>query len=440
MKSTIKRSLISELRGTLGQTVKVCGLVEKVRDQKKMQFVVLQDRSGSVQLINEKGLRSDLEKTISSLTTGSAVSVIGKSLANEQVKLGAIEIVIEDLTVDSLAQPELPITDSSGLDAQLNWRFLSLRKPASLLIFEIETAVQKAMREYWYERSFIEIHSPKLMHSASESGAETFSLEYFDLGKAYLAQSPQFYKQMAMAAGFERVFEIGPVFRAEPSFTAKHATEFTSVDMEMSWINSHEDIMQFEEEWLAFVLTEIERQFGSRIKDVFGVEVKIPSLPFPRITMESAYQLLAQLGHTIPPATKRGDIDPEGERKLAKLCAEEYGAEFYFLTDYPTSLRPFYHMRNEANPALTKSFDLMWKGVEITTGAQREHRYDILAKQAEEVGLRSSVEYYLDFFKYGCPPHGGFGTGLSRIVMLLLNAQSIREVTFLHRGPQRLTP
>jgi aspartyl-tRNA synthetase len=289
-------------------------------------------------------------------------------------------------------------------------------------VFEVQTTVERAMREYWAHHGFIELHSPKLMHSASESGSETFSMQYFDLGRAYLAQSPQFYKQMAMAAGFERVFEIGPVFRAEPSMTPRHATEFTSVDMEMSWIESHEDIMSFEERWLTHVI--------STARQVHDIDIAVPTVPFPRMTLAEAHERLRAMGHQIAPTTRAGDIDPEGERLLC-------GDGFLFLTDYPASLRPFYHMRDGA---LTKSFDLLWKGIEITTGAQREHRYAVLEQQARETGLGESVAYYLDFFKYGCPPHGGFGLGLARVVMLMLGLPSIREATFLHRSPNRLTP
>jgi aspartyl-tRNA synthetase len=296
------------------------------------------------------------------------------------------------------------------------------------------------MRDFWIQRGFVEIHSPKLMHSASESGSETFSMEYFELGKAYLAQSPQFYKQMAMAAGLERVFEIGPVFRAEPSMTPRHATEFTSVDLEMSWIDSHEDVMSFEEEWLRSILQTVSAEHGEEIAKHFGVEVRVPPVPFPRITMEEAHAFLARAGHEIAPATKPGDLDTEGERIIARHMLEERGSEFFFITEYPVSLRPFYHMRDPERPHVTRSFDLLWKGVEITTGAQREHRYEQLARQAQEAGLRESVEYYLDFFRYGCPPHGGLGFGLARMLMLMLGLPSIREATFLHRSPNRLTP
>jgi aspartyl-tRNA synthetase len=278
------------------------------------------------------------------------------------------------------------------------------------------------------------------MGSPSEGGAELFTLDYFGQ-TASLAQSPQFYKQMAMAAGMERVFEIGPVFRADPSFTPRHSTEFTGVDMEMSWIGSHHDVMEFEEAWLIHVLEAVEKKHGDEISRTFGVEVVVPSLPFPKVTMEEAQAILTTKGYVPPADTKKGDLDPQGERLLCEYAKETYGHEFIFITDYPVDVRPFYHMRKEDAPYLTKSFDLLWKWMEITTGAQREHRYDVLVKQAKEKGVSlESIQFYLDFFRFGCPPHGGFGFGLARLLAGLLNQKSIRDVVFLHRGPNRLIP
>jgi aspartyl-tRNA synthetase len=278
------------------------------------------------------------------------------------------------------------------------------------------------------------------MGSPSEGGAELFTLEYFGQ-TASLAQSPQFYKQMAMAAGMERVFEIGPAFRADPSFTPRHSTEFTSVDMEMSWIESHHDIMDFEEAWLCHVLNTVKEKHGTEITETFGVEVVVPGRPFPRATMAEAQQILREQGYLPPADTKQGDIDPQGERLLCEYARKEFGHEFFFVTDYPVDVRPFYHMRKDDNPTETKSFDLLWKWMEITTGAQREHRYDVLVKQALEKGVSlESIQFYLDFFKYGCPPHGGFGFGLARLLAAMLNQKSIRDVVFLHRGPNRLIP
>jgi aspartyl-tRNA synthetase len=271
------------------------------------------------------------------------------------------------------------------------------------------------------------------MGTASESGAEVFKLGYFGRS-AYLAQSPQFYKQMAIAAGLDRVFEIGPVFRAEPSFTSRHATEFTGVDAELAWIDGVDDVMAFEEQLLVRVAAAVAERHGTAIREQLGVEVIVPSVPFPRITMAAAQAVLV-------PEQPRGDLDPEGERRLAAHIAATTGHEFVFVTDYPASARPFYHLRPDGQPALTASFDLLWKGLEITTGAQREHRYEILLRQAAEKGLDPEpMSDYLNCFRYGCPPHGGFGLGLGRLLMAMLGLESIRDATFLFRGPNRLSP
>jgi aspartyl-tRNA synthetase len=435
---------LSALAGAAPSEAVIAGFVGAVRVLKRMIFVIVYDRTGSAQVTIERAAAGEpsgtLELTALALTVGSAVRVRGTAAVNPAVKVGGVEVLASALHVEGAAEAGLPIDEHSASDLQLDWRFLALRRPENLLVFEVQTTVERAMRGYWAANAFLELHSPKLMHSASESGADTFATRYFELGTAYLAQSPQFYKQMAMAAGFERVFEIGPVFRAEPSLTPRHAAEFTSVDVELSWIDSHDDVMRLEEAWLRHVLSTVRTEHGAAIERHFGVEVRVPPVRFPRLTMRDAHELLRTEGHVIAEATKPGDVDPAGERLLARWALETQGSELLFLTDYPSSLRPFYHMRYDDDVRVTKSFDLLWKGVEITTGAQREHRHVQLTRQAEEAGLRESVSYYLDFFRYGCPPHGGFGLGLARVVMLVLGLPSIREATFLHRGPSRLTP
>lgn len=435
----MNRTLIAELKNNVGKEVKIKGWVHVLRDQKNMQFLVLRDHTGLVQVAHERKSNPDLAAIITTLTAESAVEVTGVVVENEKVKLGQIEVVLHSLKIANLSQLQLPIADDSSLDVRLDWRFLDLRRAQNLLIFQIQTTAEHTMRTYWLNHGFVEIHSPKLMGTPSESGAELFQLEYF--GRyAYLAQSPQFYKQMGMAAGFDRVFEIGPVFRANPSFTSRHDTEFTSVDVEISWIDSYEDVMVFEEKWLQHILGVIADKHGKAIRETFGVDIVVPALPFPRIPMAEAHNLVAKHGHILPIEGK-GDLDPEGERIVARHVEAEYGHEFVFITEYPISVRPFYHMRFEDRPQVTKSFDLVWKGLEITTGAQREHRYDVLARQAQEKGLSlEPIKYYLDFFKYGCPPHGGFGFGLTRMLMVMLGVKNVREVTYLYRGPNRLEP
>ncbi|MBU2545280.1 aspartate--tRNA(Asn) ligase [Patescibacteria group bacterium] len=434
------RTLIKDLKSCINQIVTVKGFVSTVRDQKQMQFLVLSDLTGKVQLLHMKsGTTNDpIGSLISSLTTESSVVITGKVIEAPNVKLGGLEIKIDSIQVCNMAESPLPITADSSLDKQIDWRQISLRRPENQLIFLVQTTMEQAMREYWAQNGFIEIHSPKLMGTASESGAELFKVPYFNNWTAYLAQSPQFYKQMAMASGFDKVFEIAPVFRANPSFTSRHDTEFTSVDMEISWIDSHEDVMQLEEEWIAYSLDIIAKKHGNEIKEVFGIDVVVPTIPFPRITLEDARKVLNSQGHEI---SHKADLDPQGERMLSEHIKERYGHEFVFATDYPASVRSFYHMRYKNAPEVTKSFDLLWKGLEITTGAQREHRVDKLMAQAEEHGFGlKPLEHYFNFFRYGCPPHGGCGVGLTRLLMVLLNRPNVREVTFLYRGPNRLTP
>src|SRR6185437_3192087 len=439
----VARTLVANLKAHLEDTVELRGWVHAVRDQKRMQFLVLRDETGLAQLVlGKEDPPSELNEAISTLTPESTVIVTGLVVADERVKLGGLEIRLASLSVDSPAEPELPVTADSALDKRIDWRYLDLRRPDRRLIFEVQSTVEHAMREYWREQGFAEIHTPKLMGSASESGAELFKVDYFER-TAYLAQSPQFYKQMAMAGGFGKVFEIGPVFRANPSFTSRHDTEFTSVDVEIAWIDSHEDVMAFEEAWLAHVLSVVGAEHGEQISSTFGVEVGAPTLPFPRITLADAKALLEQHGHDVD---GRGldpdhDLDPPSERALSAIVAEQSGSEFVFVTDYPTSVRPFYHMRHADQPTLTKSFDLLWRGIELTTGAQREHRYEQLLAQAGEKGVEvEPIQYYLDFFRYGAPPHGGFGFGLTRLLMQMLGQDNVREVTFLYRGPNRLEP
>ena len=441
----MERTLVADLKGHLDRTVELRGWVHAVRDQKRIQFVVLRDETGLAQLtLGKDEPLSELNQAISALTPESAVTVTGKTVADERVKLGGLEVQLASLSIDWPAEPELPVTAESALDKRIDWRYLDLRRPDRRLIFEVQSAVEAAMREHWREQGFIEIHTPKLMGSASESGAELFRVDYFE-ESAYLAQSPQFYKQMAMAAGFGKVFEIGPVFRANPSFTSRHDTEFTSVDVEISWIESHEDVMAFQEGWLAHVLGSVARTHGERIAETFGVELHPPATPFPRIALEEAKELLRAHGHELDPAHRDldpgEDLDPPSERALSEIVARERGSEFVFVTDYPTTVRPFYHMRHDDRPQLTKSFDLLWRGIELTTGAQREHRYDRLLAQARDKGVETaSIGYYLDFFRYGAPPHGGFGFGLTRLLMQMLGQDNVREVTFLYRGPNRLEP
>jgi nondiscriminating aspartyl-tRNA synthetase len=437
------RTLIKNLAAASDGPVSVSGWVDTVRDQKKVQFIVLRDESGALQLVHPRLDAGDdpqpdpIADQISGLSAGTFLTVTGELKHDERVKLGGLEVKIDTLDVAGAAL-DLPIADDTSVDKRMDWRFLDLRRPEQNLVFRVQTTFLHALRTWWIEHDFIEIHTPKLMASASESRAELFEVGYFE-GKAYLAQSPQFFKQMAQPAGFGKVFEVAPAFRADPSFTSRHATEFISVDAEISWIDSHEDVMAMHEQLMVAGLTSVKEKHGDEIAAAFDIEVTVPAVPFPRIPLAEAKRIVAERGYEVPRADD--DMDPEGERRISEYVKEEFGHEFVFLTDYSSSIRPFYHRRHDDDAGLTNSYDLIFNGVEISTGAQREHRIDVLVEQAKEKGLDPvELAFYLDFFRYGVPPHGGFGMGLSRVIMLLLHQPSIREVTYLFRGPNRLTP
>jgi len=437
------RTLVKNLAAAPDGPISVSGWVDTVRDQKKVQFVVLRDESGAVQLVHprtdtEEGSAPDeVAAAISSLTTGSFLSVTGELKHDERVKLGGLEVKIESLEVASTAL-DIPIAEDSSVDKRLDYRWIDLRRPELNLLFRAQTTFLHALRTWWVEHDFVEIHTPKLMSSPSESRAELFQVPYFET-TAYLAQSPQHFKQMGQAAGFGGVFEVGPAFRADPSFTSRHATEFVSVDTELSWVDSHEDVMAVHEQLLVAGFSAVKEKHGADIEALFGVEVTVPSVPFPRIPLAEAKQIVADRGYVVPRAD--ADMDPEGERRISEYVKETFGHEFVFLTDYASSIRPYYHRRHDDDPSLTKSYDLIFNGAEISTGAQREHRIDVLVAQARDKGLNpDEIGEYLEFFRYGIPPHGGFGMGMARVMMLLLHQPSIREVTYLFRGPNRLEP
>jgi aspartyl-tRNA synthetase len=420
----------------------IAGFVQTIRDQGNIKFLHVRDITGVIQAVVLKHNNQALEES-KKLTHESVIEITGHVKEEKQAP-GGFEIEAKEIKILSLASPELPIPvmekgqqNETEQSIRLDWRWIDLRKPQGALTFKVWTELEDAFRDYWTKNGYIEIHSPKLISTASESGAEVFEVKYFDR-KAYLAQSPQFYKQMGMAAGFERVFEVGPVFRAEPSFTSRHATEFIGYDAEISYIESHYDVMAEEEGAISHALSKVKEKYFEEIKAVFGREVVVPTIPFPKMTMKEAKVVLGSMNI---PSEKEGDLSPEEERKICEYVKEKHNHEFVFITDYPKQVRAFYHMRYENDPNITKSFDLLWNGIEVTTGAQREHRYDVLVAQALEKGMNiEHIQFYLNFFKYGCPPHGGFGMGPNRMIMKLLGVDNVRDASYVYRGVKRLEP
>lgn len=434
---------INDLKQHFNEEVEISGFVENIRDLQWVQFVILKDNTSKVQITIEKSEEQNKEmvELISNLTLESTVKIKGKVIENEKVKLNGMELIPSNIEVTSVCDGELPLNykdpSTVNLDTRLDYRFIDLRSEKNNLVFKVQSTLVRYMREYLYNNRFTEIHTPKLIGAASESGSEVFEVKYFDR-KAYLAQSPQFYKQMAMASGFDRIFEVAPCFRAENSNTSKHATEFTSFDVEFSYIDSKDDVMNLEAEMLTYGLKHLKEELGDKIKEVFGIDIVVPTLPFPVMKLSEIYEELEKRYDYKVEENEKNDLTTEAERLCKKLATDKFNHEFLFVVDFPAEKRAFYHMRDEKG--ILQGYDLIWRGIEITTGAQREHRYNEIVKNANEKGLANDVKFYLEFFKYGCPPHGGFAIGIDRLTMLLLDLPTIKESMFLFRGPNRLDP
>ena len=428
----MNRTLINNL--IENENSKISGWAKKVRDTKYMIFIILEDRSGFIQVSVDKN-NVELVKELDGILPDSILEFEGKMVFSEYVKQGGKEFIPDKVNILSKAEA-LPLEENANLDTRLDYRWLDLRSKKNNIMLKVQSEFVKGMREFLYSEDFTEIHTPKLIGTASESGSEVFEVKYFDR-KAYLAQSPQFYKQMAISSGLERVFEVAPAFRAENSNTYRHATEFTSFDIEFAYPKDLNEVMDLEENLLISGLKSVKDKYENEINDLFNTEVIIPNKPFPRIDLNDLYkELHDRYGYEIP-TEDIGDMNSETEKLTSKFALEVYGSEFIFITGFAKTKRPFYHKRDNDMPI---GYDLIWRGTEITSGSLREHRYEELKKQAIEKGLNKDVEFYLDFFKYGCPPHGGFAVGVDRLTMLLLCIPSLKEEMFIFRGPNRIEP
>jgi aspartyl/asparaginyl-tRNA synthetase len=431
-----ERRYAGDLADASGQSVAVRGWVTAVQRKRDRVALTVRDHTGEVRCVSQDPA---VLEALEPATPHSGVSVVG------EVRPGRGEgVQLEIETVESLlaAAEPLPLKGNTAGAERLDYRYFDLRDPEKFAVFNIFASVESAIRGYLAEQGFISIHAPRITGGGSESGAAVFELPYFG-DTACLVQSIQFYAQMAIGAGFDRVFDVGPVFRAENSVTNRHATEFTCLHVELAWVQSHEDLMALEEALIRHVLEEVADQHGDEIEQLFGLRVNRLDAPIPRIPFARAIELVADDDEP------RAQLTARDERALSKYVHAELGHDFVFVTDFPGAERPFYTMAADGEVAdgvsETHSFDLLWRGVEITSGCQREHRSERLYDQARadlgEAALEQYLgKYYLDMFNYGCPPHGGFGIGLDRFLMLLLGQPSLQETSFVFRGPERFTP
>ncbi|WP_315109016.1 aspartate--tRNA(Asn) ligase [Clostridium intestinale] len=429
----MKRTYVCDVKETTEESVLVKGWVHKIHDLGKITFLHLRDKTGIIQLVVDKDEIKDLRLEMS-------VEAIGDKVENEKAP-GGVELISKGITVIGKAfYDKLPFEVNSykqkaSLEKQLDYRSLSLRSPKTRAVFKIQEEIGDAFRTYLKDLKFSEIHTPKIISSSTEGGSEMFTVNYFNK-RAFLSQSPQFYKQMMVGAGFERVFEVGHAYRAELHGTWRHLSEYVSLDVEMGFIEDEYEVMDLEEGFLNYLFKTLKEKCPKELQ-MYGIELP-DKLEIPRMPLAKAQEILLEKFNKKSPV---GNIDAEGEVILSKYIKETYDCDFVFLTEYPVSKRPMYAMPDSERPELTKSFDLIYKGLEITTGGQRIHDYDMLAANIRKFGLNpEDFGFYLDSFKYGMPPHGGFAIGLERLTLKILDLENIREATLLPRDLKRLEP
>jgi aspartyl-tRNA synthetase len=416
-----------------GKDVILMGRAVDIRDLGGIKFFVLCDIGGSIQITAPKARvdKKILDK-IDSLTKESVVAVKGKVVAAKQAPRG-VEVVPAEIRILNLAEMPLPLDPTgrvkANIDTRLDARALDLRRPESLAIFKIRHQALQTIRDYLVSKGFIEVNTPKIVATATESGAALFPITYFER-EAFLSQSPQLYKEV-LTGCFDKVFEIGPIFRAEEHDTPRHLNEATSIDIEMAFA-TEDDVMKILEELVAHVFSDVKKKCADELKTL-EQKLEVPKTPFPRVTYDEALKKLERAGLKM---LWGEDLSMPAERKLGELVG---GA--YFIVDWPMAIKPFYTHPKLDNPNLAQAFDLMFEEIELASGGTRIHQPDLLVKQLKAKGLNpESFEPHIKNFRAGLPPHAGFGLGLDRLVMVLTGSKNIREVVLFPRDRQRIVP
>ncbi|MCC8017155.1 MAG: aspartate--tRNA(Asn) ligase [Lachnospiraceae bacterium] len=429
---------ISELCGREPDVslIRINGAVHAIRDMGEVAFIILRKREGLLQCVYEENVS---EFDLKDIREGATVEFAGRVNREERAPHG-VEIRIRTARILSEPAEPMPLQISrrklnTSLEAKLNNRAVSLRNIQERAKFRIQEGITRGFRDFLYSQGFTEIHTPKLGAKSAEGGANLFRLEYFHR-PAILQQSPQFYKQM-MVGVFDRVFETGPVFRAEKHNTKRHLNEYTSLDFEMGYIDGFEEIMGMETGFLQYTMDLLNREYAAEL-EILGVQTPRTD-EIPQVRFDEAKQMVAEKYNR--QFRNPFDLEPEEEQLIGRLFQEEYGADFVFVTHYPSKKRPFYAMDDPADPTYTLSFDLLFRGLEVTTGGQRIHDYQELLDKIAARGMETEgMEHYLAAFKHGMPPHGGLGIGLERLTMHLIGEENVREATLFPRDLSRLEP
>ncbi|MCX6709333.1 MAG: aspartate--tRNA(Asn) ligase [Candidatus Woesearchaeota archaeon] len=437
----MERTFVKELNPEMdGKKVMLSGWVQEIRDLKKIKFIVLRDFSGLAQLVALSDVldRESFER-ISKITPESVISVVGTVKKSSIAKMG-IEISIEKIEI--LAKSDaLPILVTekdieTGFAKRFDYRSVDLRKQKNLAIFKIESALIEGMTEYLSKSGFLHVFTPCIMGAASESGAEVFKIAYY--GKeAYLRQDPQLHRQLTIAGGIEKIYDLGPNWRAEKSHTARHLCEHRACAVEIAFIKDEIDIERLEERVIVHAIKNAVEKCADSLA-LLGISLSVPKTPFPEIRFPEVYDILASLGKKLPKGT---DFDSESMELLAKYVKEKYNSDFYWVNRFPFEIKPFYVMRVDSEPEWARSIDLNYGALEMSSGGQRENRYENLMKQVNEKNLNpENLEWFTKFFKYGVPPHGGFAVGIERLTQALLKLPNIREAVLFPREPDRILP
>ena len=424
-----------------GKQLTVGGWVQDLRNLGGISFLQLRDREGVIQITTLKKKSKELFDLVASLPRESVILVTGMVKESKEARAG-FEVLPDKIDVLNRAETPLPlgVVDKVGadLDTRLNNRFMDLRKEEVRAVFQIEGKAVEGIRQCLLKHGFVEVHTPKIVAAGAEGGSTLFPIKYFDKS-AYLAQSPQLYKQNLMATGFDRIFEVAHAYRAEASDTIRHIAEFISLDVELAFIESSEDIMAVAE---AITIAGIEhvREHAKKELEVLGQKLESPQAPFPRVKYKDAVEIVKAEGLRIE---QGDDLRTEGDKDLGEYMMREKHSELYFITEFPTSLKrgTFYAKRFDEDPETTGYFDLDYRGQEIVSGGQREHRYSVLTEQMRENNFSlESFDFYLKGFRFGMPPHGGFGFGVERYVQKMLGLPNIREAVLFPRDRSRLIP
>ncbi|KON30392.1 aspartyl-tRNA synthetase [miscellaneous Crenarchaeota group archaeon SMTZ1-55] len=418
----------------------ITGWVSTVRDLGNIKFLILRSGEGLTQVIFKRGVVAEqLMTLVETLSLEDVVAVRGRAISHPNAPRG-IEVRPSDIWVLSKAETPLPMDVSgkitSTLDTRLDWRVLDLRRPENAAVFRIQAKIVEGMEDYLREQGYLQVFTPCLMGAPSESGAEAFPVLYFNK-TAFLRQDPQLHRQLLMAAGFDKIFDLGPNWRAEPSHTPRHLCEHHACAVEFAFMEDESDMIRVEEALVVATLQRVKEACADEL-ELLHAAIRIPPRPFPELRFPQIYEVLEELGK---PIGYGEDYDRESEMLLWKYVREKYGTDFFFVNRFPFRVKPFYVMRVDDDPRWARSVDLLYKGLELSSGGQREHRYDRIIQQLQEKEMTvESMEWFTKFFKYGVPPHGGFCLGIERLVMQLLNVGNIREVTLFPRTPERMLP